>query len=527
MRDSDRCSHNNSDNNNSKLPEKKPTFQYGGPQAMDWRCGLVPALRSACLFDLPDEVLVHVAGFLDEARDVAAWTVVSARAAAIGGDATLWARLYARDRERLLTRHRKSIADAIGMAHACGGRTWRWLLEGQGRARVTRAVEEQLDKILRCNQWFERAWSRLVELMGGHPRTTYRLVACVRASVDPVRREPLGVPAGGDVVFVGTRINLKSSDFGPRVTIRRGGFDADDLLRGPGLYWSTNSKSAMVPQTCVAMPIGQPQPARSAIGIWARGALVTQADVLVQIDDDRLAYIGPWGPNGPEGCATVTHFDGTLVCRGQWRHGALHGPVWWRTVHDASLVAHAVYDGASERPPGAVSWFADGRLRFRNTTRPGRSPKSDARLCARYSRSGVTITGKSPDVYVHVWPNGDLVAGKIMQARDRALLVGLFRFSPRSSDTAVAGRVVDGTPLGLVLAVDEATGHVRIRWPNESGPVLDALRDYEAAGHAGWCAAVRDARDPSWPSMMAYRPPTDRMVVGATIGTHPACPASF
>ncbi|AGO82725.1 Pentapeptide 4 incomplete domain containing protein [Pandoravirus dulcis] len=494
---------------------------------MDDYGGFAPTPRGACLFDLPDEVLVHAVGFLDEARDVAAWTMVSVRAAAIGSDATLWARLYARDSDRLWARHCESIAGAIGMALVCGGRSWRSFLEGRCEAQVTRWTKEQLAKILRHDHWFGCAWSRLVDLMGGHPRTTYRLVACVRASIEPVRREPAGVPAGDHVVFVGTRINLKGSDFGPRMTIRRGGFDADGLLRGPGLYWSTDAKGATVPQTCVAMPVGQPQPVRSAVGIWARGALVTQADVLAQTDDDRLAYVGPWGPNGPEGCATVTHCDGTLVCRGQWRHGALRGPVWWRTVRSPSLVAHAVYGAASERLPDVVSWFADGRLRFRNTTRPGRSPKSEAPLCARYSRSGVTITGKSPDVYVHVWPNGDLVAGRVVLVLDRALSVGLFRFSPRSPEAAVAGRVIDGTSLGLALAVDAGTGHVRVRWPDGSGPVLDVLRDYEAAGHAGWCATARDTHDPSWASMMACRPPTDQMVMGATIGVHPACPASF
>lgn len=493
---------------------------------MDGYDGLAPAPRSARLFDLPDEVLVHAVGFLDEARDVAAWTMASARTAAIGSGATLWARLYARDHDRLWARHCKSVADAIDMALVCGGHSWRSLLESRGKTQVTQWAQEQLAHILRHDRWFGCAWSRLIDLAGGHPRTTYRLVACARASIEPVHREPAGVPAGGDVVFMGTRINIGGGIFGPRMTIRRGGFDADGLLRGPGLYWSTDCESVTVPQTCVATPTGR-RSVRSAVGIWARGALVTQAEVLVQTDDKSLAYIGPWGPNGPEGCATVRHCDGTLVCRGQWKHGALHGPVSWRAAHSLSLVAHAVYGGASERPPDTVSWFADGRLRFRNTTRPGRSSKSDARLCARYSRSGVTITGKSPDVYVHAWPNGDLVAGRIVPARDRALSVGLFRFSPRSPEAAVAGRVIDGTSLGLALGVDADTGHVRIQWPDESGPALDVLRDYEAAGHAGWCTAVCDARDPSWASMMACHPPTDQMVTRATIGTHPAIPASF
>ncbi|AGO84532.1 F-box domain containing protein [Pandoravirus salinus] len=276
------------------------------------------------LFCLPDELLLAVASFLDDPRDLCALSVASVRLATIGRDARLWQRLRDRHRAQRTDRWRSAVADALAEARTCRKPHWRKSIRRRGWDTVVADVVHTLGRVALDDPWFAQAESVLAGLVQeSHPQMTYHMGVRVRASIAPAPRHlhraaNATTRTRSTVSFVGTDIRLQYAAKGPHVTVRCGVFDGDGLLSGPGLYRATDSlisPGLIVAQSRAGSVVG-------LVGLWSRGRPVPQEDVLA-LDDCGRVYRGAWGTGGPEGRGTLVDGAARTLAVGTWRAGRL------------------------------------------------------------------------------------------------------------------------------------------------------------------------------------------------------------
>ncbi|AJF97776.1 F-box domain protein [Pandoravirus inopinatum] len=272
------------------------------------------------LFSLPDELLLHVASFLDQPIDLCAWSMASTRLALIGGDARLWRSLHERQAVHRMERWRRAVYRALDTTLANQHPHWGKSIERRGQSAVTCEVVALLSRVVQANAWFVQAESRLADLLHADPRAACRVTMCARASISPAQQRATWLHKWRESgpLFVGTDIRIERAGCGPRVTVRCGAFDTQGLLTGPGLYRTTDAWAS--PTVFIAG--GYRGGLQGFVGTWSSGRFVQQDDALALANWDRI-YRGQWGPEGPEGQGTMTDPFRSAPIAGTWHSGRL------------------------------------------------------------------------------------------------------------------------------------------------------------------------------------------------------------
>lgn len=368
------------------------------------------------LVDLPTEIVLHVLSHL-ETRDVGACAMTARALAAACDDHALWTHLHERERAGEEVRWRagaRSIATAVGLCSTPSSHQAKY---GPVSAEwVFNKIADAIGRVIHS------PWHRSVDLVAllGHPRFACAARANVRVVIDShfdtAPRTSVETAHPESYATVGTIIRCTgiSCTNHAGVRVHRGFFDADGVLCGLGLADANASQSRLGLWTGCA-------------GLWTKGrATMADADAYYGECGDR--YRGGLLDGLCHGRGRVLDHQGTVVIAGEWDRGVVHGSCSWRSpIHKEALVGNAAFaDGSTAGP---VAYFARGRLvmrvprlytpyalgkfvdRFRPTiARESHHFAYTNRVYALYGPSGTTVV--SLQFFVHVWPDGALVAGK-------------------------------------------------------------------------------------------------------------------
>ncbi|AGO85100.1 F-box domain containing protein [Pandoravirus salinus] len=409
--------------------------------------------------DLADELVSHIASFLDE-RSLARLGCTDHRTRQVCLDDRLWKRLYVfrvktaachRNAHRCMAHeidaHRSTIADVRRWLADPSDTSWPLFEWGRvidaGLSRCRHHAPDRIDHRWACAM--DLAPSDHLHGFARYPDVPYRIVG----RISDLDRSLLDFTA----MDVG---NAKSKwQLGERsIVIYSGDIDPVALVpHGYGVAVAVSTKSGKV--TC------------KIAGDWAHGRPRGRVCLWWQ-SKDGIYYEGDYADGRPHGKGLLVTHD--VVYDGHWSEGTRWGAGFARTED-----AHITY-GALDTDDryGAAVYRTDGSLAFTGTCDAQGNPvngllfsptgvaiyEGDFSPDGYVEDDGVTYlddgtmvagwikSGSYPDSITIIYPNGDeiecLAPEKITADGWVPLSVSHFTFSPTGADPTLAGRTING-----------------------------------------------------------------------------------